>query len=348
MLTETKIQRLKPPAKHARLVGDRAGLYLKHYPSGRKTWVHRSRRGGRWSITPLGEYPSIPLNTARSKAAIIAGRAEGTSVRTSALVQEFWDKRIEPRYKRTDNTKVYANRLRDNFGSYTVDTLSARMLTDDLKDYALLAPVAANRCLSFWKLVMAFGVQSGYLSASPLAHTTCTVVGGEEKSRDRILTDDEIQALWLSEHKHAALLRGLLLTGCRISELRASKYDDITSDALAIPENKSNRPHWVHVTPTLREQFGQHSSGRLFESVSPTAVQARLRRAGTGWTPHDLRRTFATIGAAYGEPYVVEKCLNHSMPGVMAIYNRHDYADERIVVTSAVETHILNIVENNG
>lgn len=60
-------------------------------------------------------------------------------------------------------------------------------------------------------------------------------------------------------------------------------------------------------------------------------MQARLKRLGVGWTPHDLRRTFATRMAKAGvAPHVVEKMLNHSMQGVMKIYNRHDYAQERI------------------
>jgi integrase len=47
------------------------------------------------------------------------------------------------------------------------------------------------------------------------------------------------------------------------------------------------------------------------------------------WTPHDLRRTVATQLSELGAlPHLVEKVLNHTMQGVMAVYNRHDYMDE--------------------
>lgn len=52
-----------------------------------------------------------------------------------------------------------------------------------------------------------------------------------------------------------------------------------------------------------------------------------------GWRIHDLRRTGASGMAALGQPVqVVEAVLNHksgSIKGVAAVYNRHDYANEK-------------------
>lgn len=49
------------------------------------------------------------------------------------------------------------------------------------------------------------------------------------------------------------------------------------------------------------------------------------------WTLHDLRRTLATklndMGVA---PHVVEQLLGHAMPGVMGIYNRSQYLQEKL------------------
>jgi integrase len=49
-----------------------------------------------------------------------------------------------------------------------------------------------------------------------------------------------------------------------------------------------------------------------------------------GWSAHDLRRTFSTRINAMGVPvYVVEKMLNHTFDGVMAVYNHATYDAER-------------------
>ncbi|MCL1079491.1 tyrosine-type recombinase/integrase [Parashewanella spongiae] len=48
------------------------------------------------------------------------------------------------------------------------------------------------------------------------------------------------------------------------------------------------------------------------------------------FTPHDLRRTSATLLRKLDtDPIVIEKVLNHELMSVMAIYNQHDYIEKR-------------------
>jgi len=341
MLTDSQIRKLPKPGKYPSLHADTNGLYLKYATTGRKTWVYRSRKGGQWKVKKIGDYPAIKLNVARAKVAALVNQAF-TAPLTNDLVDEFWHARIEKRYKKQKNVRVYANRLKVQFGHIHADELSTRQLIDSLKIYANDAPVAANRCLAFWKLIFRFAKESGYLQTSPISATTAKTVGGEETRRDITLSDDEIAALWASEHLHAPLLRALLLTGCRISELQAASLNDIYGETLHIPDTKSKRPHWVHITPLLQEQLGDFN-GKLFQAVSPTAVQARLRRQKSLWRPHDLRRTFATIAAQTQPPYVLSKCLNHVLPGMLSIYNKHDYPLERQQASIDVANYVLKV-----
>ena len=52
---------------------------------------------------------------------------------------------------------------------------------------------------------------------------------------------------------------------------------------------------------------------------------------GGKWTPHDLRRTAATLMTALGVlPEVAEKCLNHTEESrVKRTYQRHSYEAEK-------------------
>ena len=65
------------------------------------------------------------------------------------------------------------------------------------------------------------------------------------------------------------------------------------------------------------------------------------------WGFHDLRRTAATGMARLGFPVqVVEAVLNHasgSVSGVAAIYNRHDYADEKRAALEAWARFVLDL-----
>lgn len=327
-LTETKLRDLRNPDRE-KLIGDERGLYIRCYPSGRRSWLYRSRKGGSWKTRNLGEWPAISLADAREKAAKLAKQDLPESATFGALLDEWFQRRIEPRYKVTKNIEVYVNKGKDRLGSVLLSRLTTKRLTDFLIEYAAVSPVAANRCLSNWKLALKYAVERGMMERSPLENTTSAVAGGEEKSRDRVLTDNEIRALWIDPHDHAPLLKFLLLTGLRISEAQSATHTNIDGDILHIPENKSDRPHWVYLPPLASELVGDHD-GYLFAPRSNTAVQSRLKRGGMGWTPHDLRRTFATRLAGLGiDPLVVEKCLNHTLGGVLATYNRHTYEKER-------------------
>ena len=80
-------------------------------------------------------------------------------------------------------------------------------------------------------------------------------------------------------------------------------------------------------------------------AVRREAVQNWLTDNDHGWSAHDLRRTFSTRNNATGvPPYVVEKMLNHSFGGVMAVYNRADYDAERRQALEAWSAWLAGLV----
>lgn len=344
-LTESAIRRLPAPEKPT-LISDPAttGLYLRCYPTGRKTWLYRTRKGGEWKTQNLGLWPSVGMAQARAKAAALGTTVLPESVTFGQLLDEWFHQRIAPRYKQTKNAQVYVTKGKTWLGHQKLSQMTTQQLVQRLQTYAKASPVAANRCLSAWKLALDYATEVGYLTVNPLARTTTRAAGGEEKTRARVLTDDELRWVLRLEHRqYGPLLRALLLTGLRISEAQAGTTDHLDGGTWHIPENKSSRPHWVAVVPLLKKQFGNFDD-YLFAVRSPTAVQTWMKRHGVGFTPHDLRRTFATRLAGLGvAPHVVEKCLNHQMQGVMATYNRHDYEAERKAAAIAWEAELKRI-----
>jgi len=335
-LTETAIKRTPNPDKE-KLIGDERGLYLRMYPSGRRTWLFRTRVGGSWKTRNLGEWPTMTLAEARVKASALSGKNLPNSVTFGSLLDEWFKERIEPRYKVTKNIETYVNKGRTWAGNERLSQMTTARLVALLKGYAEYAPVSANRCLSNWKLALDYAVQCGYVERNPLERTTANAVGGEEKSRDRTLSNEEIHAIWQSTHRHAALIRFLLLTGLRISEAQQGYVD---GDRFRADHTKNGSAHWVFLPPLALEQLA-----RPFDT-SPTSVQSWLKHTYKAtFTPHDCRRTFATrLGGLGVEPYIIEKCLNHTMQGVMGIYNRAEYERERIAAATAWADELQKII----
>lgn len=335
-LSDRIIRDLKPGAVDT-WISDGDGLNIRIRPNGTRTWVIRRKRGGKTTTETLGEYPAMDCKAARQAFAKRSFSPNLARLTFAELLDEWYSRRIEPRYRVTKNAQVYIRRAKDEFGTVALARLSAPQLVRWMQRYAESAPVAANRCASTLKLALNYGVECGYLDRNPLAQVTLRVIGGEERTRDRHLTDDEIRALWASGHK---LLRLLLLTGLRISEAQQGYRD---GDRFIMDRTKNGDPHWVYLPPLAIEQVDRFDT-------SPTAVQAWLRRwcereQVAAFTPHDLRRTFATRLAGMGiAPHIIEKCLNHRMQGVMGIYNRADYEAERIGAAQAWADEIARLL----
>jgi integrase len=209
-------------------------------------------------------------------------------------------------------------------------------------------------------------VECGYLSHNPTEGVTTRVAGGKETSRERVLSLDEVRAMWRIEAAHASLLRVLLLTGCRIAELQRARVRDLQLDreypenpplSLVIPadHSKNGRAHRVPLTGLALANInttGKPDDPLFPGSSSPYVVQCWLKRlhqrAGVvhRWTPHDLRRTFATQLQVLGVPIeTIQRCLNHTLDGDIATYARHDSYPERRAALAKLAAWVGQTVE---
>lgn len=334
--------------------GSSPGLYLRVRSGGSKVFVLRLKRGGKVKVRTLGAWPGYRLKDARQEAAKASARRSGSVARTTvkSALDEFWREHIEPTYKRTASPATYRREIERVIGNRPTDDVRAGEVSDMVRAYRPRGLVAANRLLAFTGLFFKWAVEAGYCEASPCASLSRRIAGGEERSRERVLADAEIVALWKCAGPHANLLRALLLTGCRIGELQGGLHSQLHGDRLDIPDTKSGRPHWVHVTAEASAQF---DGGELFlfSQRSATAVQAWVKRfqksAPGAWTPHDLRRTFATIAGNVGvQPHIIRRLLNHAEEGSLPVYLRSEYAEERIAATKAIGERIADIVRGGA
>lgn len=152
-----------------------------------------------------------------------------------------------------------------------------------------------------------------------------------------------------------------LATCCRIGELLKARWAevDLTAGEWRIPEanSKNGKPHLINLSDYAQAQFSKlHAITGDLEWVYPSRdglthvcpktvtkqISDRQREGGSRykgrskkhdalmlprgkWTPHDLRRTGATMMAELGVMgAIIERCLNHVEANKVArIYNRH-------------------------
>ena len=213
------------------------------------------------------------------------------------------------------------------------------------------------RMLGFARQFFAWCVGFGYLERSPVTDVQAGAFGVDENPRERILTDDEIRAFWHApDLPHRAILRFLLLAGVRIGEAQAARAAWLDADNwLHFPADvmKNGKPHMAFVSDLARKQIEPAAAPVLFRAVSPTAVQAAVHRwqdrhkVVARWTPHDLRRTFASrcgdLGVAL---HVIAKALAHTFTPSASLptYLRSEWLDERKHAATELAKHISQLI----
>jgi integrase len=187
-----------------------------------------------------------------------------------------------------------------------------------------------------------------------------------DRKRERLLTASEIRTLWQATAGPGdfnAIVRLLLLTGCRASEIGSLRWSEILSDRIVIAAErvKNGRAHTVPLTPAVRAILDQRprdstrdfvfgrDTGRGFTGWSSSKIELDKRMQLKPWVTHDLRRTFATGSCELGTaPHVVEAAINHVSGfrhGVAGTYNRAALEGPIRHALAAWERHVMEIVE---
>lgn len=237
--------------------------------------------------------------------------------------------------------------------------------------------VTANRVRAYLNKFLNWAVERDIL---PLSPATGVKPVAKEASRDRVLTDDEIRWFWQACEAEGfpwgPLGKVLLLTGQRLNEAAQITEGEIRGDLwhLSADRTKNGRAHDVPLSDAVQAVLGaveriEGKPGFIFTTTGATPVSGffkarahlaeameRLAAEERGeaveiprWTFHDLRRTAATGMARLGIPVrVTEAVLNHisgTGGGIVAVYQRHDYADEKRQALEAWGRFVLSLVQ---
>lgn len=316
------------------------GLYIRIRKSS-KTFIHKSKIDGKVRVKTLGTFPEISLK----KAKLLAVQTKDSLSDAGTLsnhIDNYYQDRILVKNKRPLQALRYLNIIKAKFGKHLLDNITKRQLASFISEYSKGRTRAGEAMRVHLLSVFNDAFERDLVSVNPMVGITSNVTGYVKNDRERLLTDDEIRAVWgWDECDSKRVIQFILLTGLRISEVLAGYVD---GDKFRVDDTKTSRPHWVYLTDTAKALLPM-------PTCTATNVQAWLQRKQKNdpqrYKPHDCRRTFSTrLNDAGVEPHVIEKCLNHTLAGVMKVYNRAEYEDGRTNAALKMEQLLLDIVNN--
>jgi integrase len=217
-----------------------------------------------------------------------------------------------------------------------------------------------NRCRETLRAIFAFAIERELITVNPVIGVSKRKV---EIPRDRTLSPEELASLCRAIDRMPELPRAyfrvVLLTGARRNEVGRMEWSEIDLDAalwrLPAERNKSARvfeiPLSTPVVETLRTlpRVGPlvfTLNGKQPMTLHPWIERARHDAGLINARLHDLRRTMRTGMSELGIPFeIAERALNHAMPGLQSVYDRHSYAREKRRALQLWAEHVLSIAE---
>jgi integrase len=402
MLTDTKVRALRPDPAGEFIQGDLAvpGFGVRVRLAGSPVFVVMRRLAGDAKPTrvTIGRVGEIALADARDKAReATAALRRGVDVNAQKRQEELARRAERARVRQVEAETGYApgtfgetavryiaqecaslrrggevaaiirTRLLPSWGDRPLDELRRRDLT------ALLDPIigegklqAAHKVREVALRVLNWAADRGDIEINFMASAS----RGRKRAgilrrsrRDRVLSDDEIRAIWAASElvsPFGAIVRLALLTGQRRDEIAGMEWAelDLGAGLWVIPAGryKTGIEHAVPLPsstvallrslPRVCERYVFSTRpGTRFSGYSKAKAALDRWAEVRGWRLHDARRTVRTrLAALRVDPDTAERVLGHVIGGVRGVYDRHAYLDEKRDALERWAAHLAGIV----
>jgi len=374
-LTELAVQRIKTPKEGTVEYFDLGypGLSLRVGHGGAKSFQQFYRVDGKLVRESFGRWPAISLAAARAKwretrEKLANGELVTREAKSHALsfdrAAEDWLKRDQSQNKAStlyQAIRTVEAELLPAWRSKRVDQITKAdviALLDSIMDRG--APIMAKRVQRIVRRFFHWCLERDIVKVDPTVGLPRIANG---KTRERLLSAQELAKIWAETDcigPFGAAVRLLILTGARREEIGQLRWSEIDGDVIHLKghRTKNGEPHDIPLSAPARELLD--SIPRLgafvftFSGTKPingwSRPKAKLDTVSgvSDWHVHDVRRTVATGLEKLGiKLQVTEAILGHtsgSRAGIVGVYQRHDYAEEKRAALEAWGAYVAALV----
>ena len=367
--TTSRLTKLQPTDKRFFVYDDKQpGLRVYVTPTGNKSFQFqaRSKELSKVVSRTLGKFPALSIKEAREQAASLLSEMNAGADIEQTRRDERQKKLLDPTVENfsVEYIERYAQKRKKTWKedqrilNYDIIPEIGNVRMNDVKKRHIIAVLdrvenrgsmtSCNRTLAVLSKMFGFALERDVIEHFPVYGIKKR---GVEKSRDRIISDDEIIELWESLDNLSVnmLIKFLFVTGQRTGETRQMQWNEIDDDVWTIPGERTKNG-MTHVVPLssmaldIIEQmrgmsndqfvFPSRKEGKCLYENAAAKVMYRLvnKHLWNRFTIHDLRRTFRSQLSSLGvSQTVAERLINHKQQGIVGVYDRYEYLEEKKV-----------------
>src|SRR5262245_43356549 len=350
---------------------DQRGLYVRITPTGSRSFVVVKQVAGKQSWVTLN---ATGIEHARELARgeivrIKSGLPKPIAVKPDSVrdVANNWFKRVVQAkgHRSEKHVRGYLDRhILPALGDRQfegVGRADIAKLLDGIQDSA--GASAADKALNVLSRICTWHEARDDKYTSPVVRGMRRV-SIKEQSRERVLSDDELRAVWKAAEANGwfgDFVRMLLLTGQRREKVATIKWSDLDEggvwtvaagarekgniDTVKLPQAALDILANIHRVDGNPYVFAGRKHGSRVGSFSMAKAAFDKKNGITGWRLHDLRRTARSLLARAGvSSEHAERVLGHAIRGVEGTYDRHRYEQEKGIALAKLAQVIEGII----
>jgi integrase len=314
------------------------------------------------------------------------GNRTTTADKIDNVIADFIERHVKRQRTNRETERILRREVEPRWHGRRIQEITRRDVISLVDGIEQRAPIMANRTFGVLRVLFRWATDKAIIESSPCAGIRAP--GIERQRDRVLDDDElrlVWNACDLIGWPYGPQVKLLILTGARRGEVAGMRWSEIDFAARIwrMPRHrvKNDRAHEVPlsemantVLEQLRQQRGKSDLLFLSETGSTavssfvrakrrldSAILESLRATATNpdqveppprWVIHDIRRTVASGMARLGINLpVIEKVLNHqggSFGGIVGIYQRHSFSDEKRKALEAWARFVTGLVENRA
>jgi Arm DNA-binding domain/Phage integrase family/Phage integrase central domain len=300
---------------------------------------------------------------------------EATNTLT-AIAEDYLAREAKRLRSIAERRRIFQRYIYPKLGARQIDSIRRSdiiRLLDRIEDES--GPAMADYVLAMLRRLMGWHASRDDEFRSPIVRGMARTKP-RERARQRMLSDDELRAVWRAAETagtaYGHLLRFILLTATRLREAANMRRDEILPGGdWLIPGSryKNKRDFLLPLSDAAKAALAQvpqiGRKGWVFSTDGQTPISgfskfkerfdekilAVRRKADPkaeplpNWVVHDLRRTARSLMSRAGvDPDHAERARGHTIAGIRGTYDLHQYRDEKKRAFEALATQVERIV----
>lgn len=312
--------------------------------SGNKSFVVLKWNGSTMQRVTIGKFSSVTVIEAQHKAqailtAINSGIDPTAEKRKKDLAEtklvDVFEQYLADRDLKPYTIKDYRYKLNLGFSDWLkmpVSSITEDMITKRHKQISQTGKTTANTTMRVLRLTLNYAVAVGMIESNPTSILSRARLWHKNNRIKRVIPNMQLQ-VWhkavdaLPNQRAKVYLLMALYMGFRSSELLTLEWSHINFEAknITLLDTKNGTNHMLPIPvplmpyiKALKKQTGAHKwvfAGNNPDkpmAVPAKPVKAVIKASGVEFSPHDCRRTFATIAEVVNLPLtMIKRLMNH-------------------------------------